>query len=70
MNPSQSSFHPGHGMKTVLIVFMDDFQILLDQCRSALLLLLDLIAIFNMLDYNFLTHHLADVGKWEQPSNG
>lgn len=58
----QSSFCPGHETEIALVTFMDDLKRHLDQGGSALLLVLDLTAVFNMVDYDLLTHSLVDAG--------
>lgn len=67
-NPLLSSFYLGHGMETVLVVTLtDDLQTHLYLGRSALLLLLDLTAAFDMVDYVLMTYHLANIKVWGTP---
>lgn len=60
LNPFQSGFSRSHVMKTVLVTITDDLQRNLDRGMSALLLLLDLLAAFNMFNHDLLTHCIPD----------
>lgn len=61
LSPFQYDFHPRHGMETVLVSLMDDLQRQLDGGRSALL---DLMALFKMVNHDLLVYCLVDVGIW------
>lgn len=61
LNPFQSGFHTRNETKMALITLTDDVCKQLNQGKLALLSLLDLIAIFDTVDYDILTHHLADM---------
>ena len=62
LDPFQSSFHPGHGVETALVALTDDLRHQLDLGGSALLILLDLTAAFDIVDHGLLAHRLADMG--------
>lgn len=49
-------------VKPVLVTLTDDFWGHLDWGMSLLLLLIDLRAVFNMVEYDLLTHHLTNMG--------
>ena len=62
LDPFQSSFRPGHGVETALVALTDDLRCQLDLGGSALLILLDLTAAFDIVYHGLLARHLADVG--------
>lgn len=51
LDPFQSSYHPGHGMETVLVALTDDPWRHMDSGGLALLLL-DLTAVSDMVNYD------------------
>lgn len=62
LDPFPSGFWPEHRMETVLITLRDDLWWHLDWGSSALLLLLDLLATFDMVNHALLAHYLTDAG--------
>lgn len=64
LNQLKSSFCQDHGTKIVLVTLMDNLHRQRDQGGLVLLFLLELRAVFNMTDYDLLTHFLADAGIW------
>lgn len=48
--------------ETALVTLTDNLHKQLDRGGSVLLLLLDLTAVFDMVDYDLLTHPLTNVG--------
>uniref|UniRef100_A0A803TEE6 Reverse transcriptase domain-containing protein n=1 Tax=Anolis carolinensis TaxID=28377 RepID=A0A803TEE6_ANOCA len=62
LDPFQSGFRRGHRTETVLVTITDQLRCQRDQGGSALLMLLDLTAAFDMVDHNLLTHRLAMTG--------
>ena len=61
-DPFQSGFRPGHGVEMALVTLTDDLRRKLDLGGSALLILLDLMVAFDIVDHGLLAHHLADAG--------
>ncbi|XP_077182783.1 uncharacterized protein LOC143832365 [Paroedura picta] len=62
LDPYQSGFRPGHGVETVLVALMDDIRRQLDRGGSAIRMLLDLSAAFDVVDHELLVHCLAGAG--------
>lgn len=58
----QSSFCPIHGTEMALVTLMDHLCRQPAQGRLELLLLLDLMEAFNMVNYHLLAYHLTDIG--------
>ena len=50
-DPFQYGFQPGHRVETALVTLTDDLQRKLDLGGSALLVLLDLTAAFDIVDH-------------------
>lgn len=63
--PFHSGFCPSHKTKAVLLALLDDLRRHLDWGSLVLLLLLIFTVVFNIVDYNFLTHCLANMGFHE-----
>lgn len=59
LDPFQSSFRPSHGMETAVFTLTDGLCRHLDQVRSVLLLLINLTAAFDTVDYDLSSHHFA-----------
>ena len=62
LDPFQSGFCAGHGAETALVALTDNLRCQLDLGGSALLILLDLTAAFDIVDHGLLACHLANVG--------
>lgn len=62
LGPFQSGFHPGYGKEIAVVSPTDDFRRHLDHSQSALKLLLDLTAVFDMVDYALMTLCLTNAG--------
>uniref|UniRef100_A0A803SVN4 Reverse transcriptase domain-containing protein n=1 Tax=Anolis carolinensis TaxID=28377 RepID=A0A803SVN4_ANOCA len=69
LDPFQSGFHPGHGTETVLVAITDELCRQSDSGGSALLVLLDLTAAFDTVDYDLMIHRLAMSGVRSQALN-
>uniref|UniRef100_A0A803TWG8 Reverse transcriptase domain-containing protein n=1 Tax=Anolis carolinensis TaxID=28377 RepID=A0A803TWG8_ANOCA len=69
LDPFQSGFRPGHGTETVLVAITDELRRQSDSGGSALLVLLDLTAAFDTVDYNLMIHRLAMSGVRGQALN-
>ena len=67
LDPFQSGFRAGHRVETALVALTDDLRRQLDLGSSALLILLDLTAAFDIVDYGLLARCLADLGFGAQP---
>ena len=62
LDPFQSGFRASHGVEMALVALTDDLRRQLDLGGSALLILLDLTAAFDIVDHGLLARRLADVG--------
>ena len=62
VDPFQSGFRPGHGVKIALVALLYDLRKHLDQGGSALLVLLDLTAAFDTVDHELLICRLTEAG--------
>uniref|UniRef100_A0A803TE10 Reverse transcriptase domain-containing protein n=1 Tax=Anolis carolinensis TaxID=28377 RepID=A0A803TE10_ANOCA len=69
LDPFQSGFRPGHGTETVLVAITDELRRQSDSGGSALLVLLDLTAAFDTVDYDLMIHRLAMSGIRGQALN-
>uniref|UniRef100_A0A803TDE0 Reverse transcriptase domain-containing protein n=1 Tax=Anolis carolinensis TaxID=28377 RepID=A0A803TDE0_ANOCA len=69
LDPFQSGFRPGHGTETVLVAITDELRRHSDSGGSALLVLLDLTAAFDTVDYDLMIHRLAMSGVRGQALN-
>uniref|UniRef100_A0A803SW27 Reverse transcriptase domain-containing protein n=1 Tax=Anolis carolinensis TaxID=28377 RepID=A0A803SW27_ANOCA len=69
LDPFQSGFRPGHGTETVLVAITDELRRQSDSGVSALLVLLDLTAAFDTVDYDLMIHRLAMSGVRGQALN-
>uniref|UniRef100_A0A803TLI7 Reverse transcriptase domain-containing protein n=1 Tax=Anolis carolinensis TaxID=28377 RepID=A0A803TLI7_ANOCA len=69
LDPFQSGFRPGHGTETVLVAITDELRHQSDSGGSALLVLLDLTAVFDTVDYDLMIHRLAMSGVRGQALN-
>lgn len=62
LDPFHSGFSSSHGTETALVALTDDLHKQLDQGVLVLLILLDLTAVFDVVDYDLFAHRLANVG--------
>ena len=62
LDPFQSGFRPGYGPETALVALVDDLHRELDRESVSLLVLLDLSAAFNTIDYGILLGCLFGMG--------
>lgn len=65
LDPFQFSFCPDPRMEMALVALTDDLHMHLDQGGSALLLLLNLTAVFDTVICDLLTHRFIKVGIQE-----
>uniref|UniRef100_A0A803U0W5 Reverse transcriptase domain-containing protein n=1 Tax=Anolis carolinensis TaxID=28377 RepID=A0A803U0W5_ANOCA len=69
LDPFQSGFRPGHGTEAVLVAITDELRRQSDSGGSALLVLLDITAAFDTVDYDLMIHRLAMSGVCGQALN-
>lgn len=63
-NPLQSAYRTGYSTETALIKVHNDIVTALDQQSSAVLVLFDLTAAFDVIDHSILFQRNADFFVW------